>query len=279
MKNYILTTKLGDIEYTSIGKGIPIVFIHGGHSNCFDSLCYRGFDLDKFNLITPSRPGYGNTPLNGNSSPQKTAELIMELVNHLSLNKIIIYGVSAGGLTAITLAAEYPEIVHKLILASAVSKKWLDKTGEIYKTALKIFNPKMEKLTWAVVKLFSKMLPQMIAKSFYPQFSNKPPHRLEKKDVCDLCNVFSHYNSKDGFINDINQNIDYNIFSKIKCPTLIIHSINDNSVLLEHAEYSNLMIKDSELIELDNEWGHLIWIGNDSNESISKIYNFIKNKK
>ncbi len=30
------------------------------------------------------------------------------------------------------------------------------------------------------------------------------------------------------------------------------------------------MINNSKIIELDNEWGHLFWIGKDSNESIKK---------
>lgn len=276
MGNRTQKTRLGEIEYSSIGKGIPIIFVHGGHSNCNETLCHKGFDLERFRLITPSRPGYGRTPLNYNRTPKQGADLIMGLVEHLSLDKIIVYGISAGGLTAIELAAYYPDKVKKLILASAISKKWLDENGEIYKTALRIFNPRMEKITWGMVRFFASIMPGMIAKSFYPQFSKNPIHKLKKDDIQELISTMKHYNSKTGFLNDIDQNISNDVIAKIKCPTLIIHSRNDNSVPFEHALHSSKMIEKSEIVELDNEWGHLFWIGIDSKTSIEKTIRFIE---
>ena len=144
MTSKIIDTKLGAIEYCLTGQGIPVLFIHGGHSNCNDTLCHKGFDLNKYQLITPSRPGYGNTPLNNHKTPGQAADLIMELINYLALDKVVVYGFSAGGLTAIELAANYSSRVEKLILASAVSKEWLDKNGKIYRTAKRMFNPNIQ---------------------------------------------------------------------------------------------------------------------------------------
>lgn len=277
MENKVLKTKFGEIEYNSIGKGIPIIFVHGGHSNCNETLCHKGFDLEKFQLITPSRPGYGETPLNNNNrTPKQAADLIVELVNYLSVDNVIVYGISAGGLTAIELASNYPDKVSKLILASAISKKWLDEQGKIYKTAKKMFNPKIEKFIWGMVRFFSKSFSNMIAKSFYPQFSKNPVHKLKKDDIKELICTIKHYNSKTGFLNDIDQNINDDIITKIKCPTFIIHSENDNSASIEHAKYANKMIENSKIEILQNEWGHLFWIGTDSKKSIEKTIEFIK---
>lgn len=276
MDNQIMNTKLGRIEYCTIGKGIPVLFVHGGHSNCNETLCHKGFDLENFQLITPSRPGYGKTPLSDNKNPRQTADLIMELLKGLSVDNIIVYGISAGGLTAIELAGNYPNKVSKLILASAVSKKWLDEQGKIYKTAKKMFNPKIEKIVWGMVRFFSSIFPNMIAKSFYPQFSKNPVHKLKKVDIKELVSTMKFYNSKMGFLNDIDQNINDEIITKIKCPTLIIHSENDSSVPLEHAKYSNQMITSSKIEILQNDWGHLFWIGADSKSSIEKTIEFIK---
>jgi len=271
-----INTRLGEIEYRSVGKGIPILFVHGGHSNCNEILCHKGFDLEKFHLITPSRPGYGKTPLNNNKTPKQAADLIIELLNHLSIENVIVYGISAGGLTAIELASNYPDKVSKLILASAISKKWLNEQEKIYKIAQKMFNPRIEIFIWGMVRFFSKIIPNMIAKSFYSQFSKNPIHQLKKEDIQELILSMKHYNSKTGFLNDINQTIDYDIFTNINCPTLIIHSKNDNSVPFEHALYSKKMIENSELVELNNEWGHLFWIGTDSKKSIEKTIEFIE---
>jgi len=276
MNSKVINTKLGDIEYCSIGKGIPIIFVHGGHSNCNETLCHKGFDIEKFQLITPSRPGYEKTPLNENRTPKEAANLILELLVYLSLDNVIVYGISAGGLTAIELASNYPNKVNKLILASAISKKWLDEQGKVYKTAKKMFNPKIEKIVWRMVRFFSRFFPNMIAKSFYSQFSTNPVHKLNKADIQELIATMKHYNSKTGFLNDIDQNINDEIITKIKCPTFIIHSENDNSVSMEHPEYANKMIENSKIEILQNEWGHLFWIGTDSQKSIEKTINFIE---
>lgn len=272
----IINTKLGKIEYYSEGKGVPVLFVHGGHSNCHEFLCKKGFDLEKFHLIIPSRPGYGRTPLDNTKTPKQAANLIIELLNHLSIDNVIVYGISAGGLTAIELAANYPDRVKKLILASAVSKRWLDEDEKIYKITQIIFNPKTERITWGIVRIFSKIFPYMIAKSFYTQFSKNPIHKLKMKDIQELLLSMKHYNSKMGFLNDISQNINVEILKNIKCSTLIIHSKNDNSVPFEHALYSKKMIENTKLIELNNEWGHLFWIGTDSKKSIEKTIEFIE---
>ncbi len=275
MSNKIINTKLGEIEYSTVGNGKPVLFLHGGHANCNVTLWNKGFDLNKFQLITPSRPGYSNTPLNNNKTPKQHADLIILLLDYLGIDKVILYGISAGGLTTIKLAGNYPERVEKLILASCISKKWFDKKGKLYKTSQRIFNPKVERYTWGTIRLFSRLFPNLIAKTFYPQFSTNLPHKLLKEDVKKLLSMFKKFGSGSGFINDIDQNIDQDIISKIKCPTLIIHSKNDNSVSFEHALHSNKMIENSKLVELNNEWGHLFWIGNDSDDSISKTIEFI----
>jgi pimeloyl-ACP methyl ester carboxylesterase len=275
MNSTVINTKIGEIEYCSVGQGIPIVFIHGGHSNCFDTLSHKGFDLSKFQLITPSRPGYGKTPLNGHRAPKQAAELIAELLNCLPIKPAIVYGISAGGLTAIELAAQHADKVQKLILASAISKKWLAKDNKIYKTAQIIFNPKIERVTWGMVSLFSKLLPRIIANSFYPQFSTFSKHHLKQEDIQELISVLKHYRSKSGFLNDVDQDICETSLEKIECPSLIIHSKYDNSVSIEHAINAKEKIHNSQFVELDNKWGHLFWIGKASEQAVMKTIEFI----
>jgi pimeloyl-ACP methyl ester carboxylesterase len=208
-------TDKGLVEYSIVGKGTPILFLHGGHSNCRETLFQKGIDTINYQLITPSRPGYGNTPLNNNLTPKDTADLIVSLLDNLRIDKVILYAISAGGLTSIELAARYPERVEKLILASAVSKKWLDKNGKVYKTAKKLFNPKIERIVWGMIRFFSGIFPKMIADNFYPQFSKNKPHKLEKSDIKELLSTFKHFNSKSGFMSDIEHDVETGLISEI----------------------------------------------------------------
>jgi len=43
-----IITEQGEIEFSLIGIGKPILFIHGGHSNCLETLCHKGFDLHQY---------------------------------------------------------------------------------------------------------------------------------------------------------------------------------------------------------------------------------------
>ncbi|BFP42228.1 hypothetical protein FGF1_30730 [Flavobacteriaceae bacterium GF1] len=115
-----------------------------------------------------------------------------------------------------------------------------------------------------------------MARSFYPQFSKLPIGKLEKEAIQELIFALSHYNSGQGFLNDIRQNLTTSVLGKVKCPTLVIHSENDNSVPLSHAEHAHEMIANSRLEILKNTWGHLFWIGADSKESIAKTIRFIE---
>ena len=270
-----LESAASKIEYSITGKGSPVLFVHGGHSNCRETLFHEGFDLDQYQLITPSRPGYGDTPLINNRTPSQTANLFVSLLDELNIDQTIIYGISAGGLTAIALAAEYPDRVSKLILASAVTKKWLDENDKVYKAAQKIFNPTIERLTWGMVKIFFRISPKLMGKSFYKQFSKNPVHSPRKQDIQKLASTMKHFRSKEGFLNDIDQNIEKDNLQSVQCPTLIIHSKNDASVPFEHAMHAHNLIENSQLIPLENEWGHLFWIGEDSMHSIRQVMEFI----
>src|SRR4051812_48135252 len=92
-------TSRGIIEYTLFGKGIPMLIVVGGHTNCSETIFRKGLNADTYCFITPSRPGYGLTPLTGeNKTPEGTASLFVALLDKLNIDKAIVVGISAGGL-------------------------------------------------------------------------------------------------------------------------------------------------------------------------------------
>ncbi len=118
-----ISTPLGQIQYSEVGSGNPVLILHGGHSNAEEDLFQRNLYGEGFRVITPSRPGYGDTPLSDFAQPEAAAELIISLMDSLEIKEFSVLGISADGLTAIQLAAEYLERVSKLLLMSAVTRK------------------------------------------------------------------------------------------------------------------------------------------------------------
>jgi len=268
-------TELGQIEFSSFGQGKPIVFLHGGHSNCNETLFQKGYDKSNFRLITPSRPGYGKTPLANFKSPKEASRLIISLLNKLKIDKAIIIGISAGGLTAIELASNYPTRTEKLILISAVTKKWLNITDDLYKRGKKMFSPKKEKLSWKLFRFFFKLFPIKMTKVLFKELSTKNIDCIPQDEIAEIKEMTFKQSSGFGFVNDLDQNIEDGVIEQIRCQTLILHSENDKSVHIEMAQFANEKIENSKIITYDNKWGHLLWIGEESKKPINDVMKFI----
>ena len=76
----ILTTEMGLLEYEVKGKGPDVLFFHGGHSNCYETLGVNSLVESGFRLIVPSRPGYGNTSVNLGKTPEEFADSVINIM-------------------------------------------------------------------------------------------------------------------------------------------------------------------------------------------------------
>jgi pimeloyl-ACP methyl ester carboxylesterase len=272
----IIDTVKGKIEYSMIGKGKTILVVHGGHVNCKETIFQKGLDVNKFCIITPSRPGYGKTPLTGfNKSPEGTADLFIALLDALKVPQVIVMGISAGGLTALEIAARHPGRVVNLILMSALTKKWFVETDKLYKAGKKAFAPKIEKLTWLLYRLLLSLIPTVMTRVMFKELSSYRPIKFTHDEAEELKRMTMHMRSGMGFCNDLDQTIDQKDLSKITCSTLILHSENDNAVDLSHPNNAKNNISNAQLMTFKNRWGHLLWIGVDYDPVLSALENEI----
>jgi 3-oxoadipate enol-lactonase len=107
----------GELYYQVAGQGHPLLLIHAGVADC------RMWDaqLDEFtrhfSVIRYDTRGYGRsrTEDTGFSNRQD----ILDLLDHLGVEKTHLIGVSRGGQIAIDFALEHPERVSALIPVSA----------------------------------------------------------------------------------------------------------------------------------------------------------------
>lgn len=267
-----IETIKGKIEYSLFGQGKPILFIHGGHVNCRETIFHKGLDSTKYCFITPSRPGYGNTPLTElNKTPKGTADLFVALLEQLNFKKAIVIGISAGGLTALEFAANYPNQIESLILISALTEKWFADSDKIYRGGKVIFAPKLESFTWLSYRLFFRLFPKIMARTMFKALSKHRPIEFTAGELQELRQLTLNMRSGSGFINDLDQTIDQEILSRIDCPTLILHSENDNAVDISHARNANTRIRNSKLILFKNHWGHLLWLGKDYERILNEM--------
>lgn len=268
------------IEFSIIGRGTPILVFHGGHSNCKEEFGYAELLEQGYSIITPSRAGYGNTdPLLGRDL--KTAcHAYLKLLNHLNIEKVHVIAISAGGPSGIFFASNYPERVRSLTLQSAVTKQWLTSKDMEYKAAKILFRPSIEKYTWSIISHLSNRFPKFMFKQMAPSFSKLPYIQIAPQITNNDIEIFRKMNNRQrsrfGFMIDLSQTgiiSDADLHS-IKCPTLILHSINDSAAPVDHAYHAQHNITHSRLCILES-WGHLIWLGHDSERMHNELIKFL----
>jgi len=285
----IIDTSMGHVEYWMEGKGPAIVMCHGGPGGFDQGYLFSDLITEGFQVLCFSRPGYLRTPLEHNTINAQ-GDLLNALLVKLDIPKIAIIGVSAGGPIALAFAQNYPEKTTGLILEAAVSKDY-DPQADIEGTILEkvFFNEKLQDFLIYFMMLFFKLMPYAIIKALLKVETtlSKEERRTYIKYVKSHTDELGWYKKlmestapisirNAGLLNDLELFKDLSEMktNNILCPTLVIHSQQDNDVKWEHAEHSTKSIPQAELFEAFG--GHLMWMGPDAETIRKKRIDFLK---
>ena len=116
IESLIAETSVGKIQYSLIGDSGPVIlFAHGTPGGFNHTPFFTTSGLEGYRLLTPSRPGYMDTPLDAGRTPQEQATAYAALLDELSIDEVVVIGVSGGGPSAISFAAMYPQTTLALI--------------------------------------------------------------------------------------------------------------------------------------------------------------------
>lgn len=116
-RSSILATSLGTLEYAEIGRGEPILVVHGAGGGFDQALdMASGLAGQGFRLIAPSRFGYLRSSLPAHLTTEMQADAFVELLDHLGIAKVNVVSISAGAWSALQLAIRHPDRVRALVL-------------------------------------------------------------------------------------------------------------------------------------------------------------------
>lgn len=111
--------------YEIHGSGEPLVLIHGGGST-IGTTFGRLIPLlaDRFMLIAVELQAHGHTADRDKpTSFEQDADDVAALLKYLEIFKADVFGFSNGGSTAIQLGIRHPQMINKLVIASASYKR------------------------------------------------------------------------------------------------------------------------------------------------------------
>ncbi|WP_341716629.1 alpha/beta hydrolase [Micromonospora sp. FIMYZ51] len=248
----IVELSAGQVEYRLERRGGPVVvMLHGGHMRAGLTLDERVYAEADVSVLAPSRPGYGRTPLSTGTSVSGFADVIAELCRHLGIERVAAsVGISAGGPTAVALAARHPALVERLITQAAVGPlPYPDPRTRLL--AGLMFSPWTEGVTWGGMRALLRRSPERGLRQLLAGLSALPPDRalaeLSPQQRTQLVWLFSRMRSGSGFRNDMRPSED--LTSQVSQPTLVIASRRDGAVPFAHAEALVAGISRVQLVE------------------------------
>jgi len=223
------------ISYFQKGQGTPLIWLHGIPGN---SLTFR-YLINYFTVankvIIPDLPGCGDSskPLKFDYSLKSLSKLLNKFVEQLKIKKMILGGVSTGGVIAARFVLDYPDLVEKLVITDS---PLLDSAGRFHKLVNKSFND-----LWTIYSGFFHKSPDSDDKMI------KALRRsiIDEKAVACCIKFF-----------DDNPDFKIKELEKLVCPTMIIWGERDNILPNNQAEKLVKKIADSRFVMIP-EAGHL----------------------
>jgi pimeloyl-ACP methyl ester carboxylesterase len=280
MKSQIAQTPKGPIEYTLLGSGPMVLVCHGTSSNCFSIDTSTPLVEAGFSVLTPSRPGYGRTPLEVGPSAAEAAQALIALLDSLQVQTCAMVAISGGGPTGVALAAGFPQRVTHLVLAEAITHPEDRPNEPSYKNQMTFYGP-MHGMIWGMLGLMSRLSPRNMARQTLMIFSTHDPDdglsKLSPEDIKKSCRFYQGRSSRKGALADTAHTVGADLLKSIHQPTLVFHSREDNSVPFGHAEWSLKHIPQAELCE-SGCTGHFFWVGPDYPRVTQRMVAFIKSR-
>ena len=106
----LIESTAGALEYAVAGNGPALMMIHGTGGGFDQGLLFAAKLRGRgFRIVAPSRFGYLGSGFPDDTSPMHQADVLVELLDYLDIDRLPVIGGSAGALTAAEFALRHPD--------------------------------------------------------------------------------------------------------------------------------------------------------------------------
>lgn len=228
------------------GEGEPLLILNG---IMMSTASWTPFldTLTKFNqvvLVDFLDQGQSSTLDNITYSHSVQIEVVHQLLQHLSIKSVNLFGISYGGEIAIQFSLKHPQFIKRLLLfnTTAWTSPWLQEIGDAWNKASS--DPE---------NYYSTTIPVIYSPTFY---NNNIEWMKRRKEV--LLEVFARPKFINAMVRLTNSSVGYDVrkdIHKITAPTLVVASDTDFVTPIEEQRYLAKHIPNSSLVVLENS-GH-----------------------
>jgi len=215
-----------ELKYDLVGSGRNVLLLLPGVLGCsYTDFRHqmRGLNTDMFTIVAVDPRGYGGSVPPERDWPaeyhERDADDAAQLMQSIGVEKYSVLGWGDGGVSAMTLAAGYPDRLHKLVVWGASAYVTDD-----------------ELLTYAEIRDVSAWKKSVLGN--YLQVYDEDYLQRQVDGWLDALTACRQ--KRDG-------DICGDVLDKIDCPTLILHGVDDKLVPRHHADHLARNIKHSSL--------------------------------
>jgi pimeloyl-ACP methyl ester carboxylesterase len=250
----VQTTSLGPVEYCEIGDGTPVVVLHGVMGGYDQGLAVaESIALPGVRFLCISRPGYLRTPLAGERSYARQADLVAAFLDSLGLARAMVIGVSGGGPAAIQFASRHHDQCGGLILISAVTKQLPTPEASnrvLYRLA--------DLAGWLMQGPVRRNPARFAGRLLVPDEIKMLDDGAKRASFLRFLSTSVPFSFRQaGLLNDSAQmrSLPEPVQPGIDCPTLIVHGTADKIVPYTHATAASAAISGARLLSIQ-DGGH-----------------------
>ena len=276
----IAQTPCGPIEYTVVGDGQPVLFVHGAGGGFDQGLSIAtSFAKGGFAVVLMSRFGYLRTPLPRDASAAAQADAHACLLDALKIERAAVVGASAGAPSAMQFALRHRSRCSALVLLvpaayvprpdKAAPMKTPPGTPLLFETALR-----SDFLFWAMIE-FAPRLVQRAILAIPPQVVDAASAE-EKTRVAEMMRqILPVSRRRLGLLNDaaVLSSLGRYELERVGAPTLAISVADDLFGTYDGARYSAEHIPHARFVGYPTG-GHL-WVGHHQ-EVMAEMAAFLK---
>lgn len=167
---------VGKVHYLELGKGNPLIMIHGGGSHAGEWINIMKPLAEFYHLYVVDRPGHGLTDsynYRGTDMKQHSTDFIGSFMDAVGLEKAILLGHSMGGFFSLCFSLQCPGRVDQLVLlgAPAGMNRWVPPMLRLLGT---------KGVNWLLTKTMAR--PSLSGmKSIYKQLLVAHPEKLSEE--------------------------------------------------------------------------------------------------
>ena len=245
-------------------NGFPILFCHGVNGTRVQAMRFAETANDlNLQIITPDRPGYGESTPVEIRDYLEWAEEIAEFLDMQGIEKLGLMGVSAGANYALACVYKFPNRFRKAVMVSATSGAFLYRTGPEKKLAeIVLSHPRLLNIYMGLVDKANDKTKEMkfnlqkfgLSDSDVELFDN-----LDIPELIDMSEREAYINGPDAPASDVLRmlkDIDFDSKS-IKKQITFWYGAQDKIVPLETMAFIEKIVPNYKLV-IKSDAGHLL---------------------